>query len=68
MDRTFDRVVSVGVVLGATAATMATATIWLLLTNPVGIASALVDRNTVALLQQIAGATYDAVVTVLQYL
>lgn len=68
MDSTFDRVAGVGLLLGVSAATVAGATIWLLLTNPLGVASAVVERSTLAFLRHIAGATYDVVVDLLQYL
>ena len=68
MDPIFDRVAGIGFLLSTSAATIAGAMIWLLLTNPIGVASALRDRSALAFLRQIAGATCEAVVNLLQYL
>jgi hypothetical protein len=67
-DRTFGRIVSVGVLIGALATTIAGATIWLLLTDPVSMTNA-VDRGDVGpLVLRLARAIYEAMAGLLDYL
>jgi hypothetical protein len=67
-EQTFDRVVRVGVVVGIIAAVIAGATIWLLLTDPVTVATA-VDSGEISLLVlQLAQVVYDALAALLAYL
>jgi hypothetical protein len=67
-ERTSERVLGVGVAVSAIAATIAGATISLLLTDPVSITSA-VDRGDITHLAfQLAGVIYDAMVGLLEYL
>lgn len=61
-------VVGVAVVIGLMAAVVAGATIWLLLTDPVTVASAVEEGEISPLVRELAGLLYDAVVALLQYL
>lgn len=67
-NRSFDRVVSWGAVIGVLAMTIAGATIWLLLTDPMSVTSA-IDRGEVGpLVLQLARAIYEAMAGLLEYL
>ena len=67
-DRTFERIVSLGALIGALAMTIAGATIWLLLTDPASMTSA-VDRGDVGpLLLRLSQAIYMAMAGLLEYL
>ena len=68
-DRTgLNRVASVTVFLGALAAVIAGATIWLLLSNPVAVAIALEGGEISPLVQQLAELLYAALVGLFGYL
>jgi len=55
-------------VVAVTAATLAGATIWLMLTDPVTVADAVNEGNVSPLVQALAGVLYDAVKGILKYL
>jgi len=55
-------------VVGVLAATLAGATIWLLLTDPVTVADAVAAGEVSPLVKALAGALYDAVSGLLKYL
>ena len=67
-DRGFDRVAGVGVFIGAVAAVIAAAAIWLLVTEPVTVASAIEDGEISPLAIRIAEVLYDAIAGLLGYL
>jgi multidrug resistance efflux pump len=50
------------------AATLAAATIWLLLTDPVTVADAVKDGQVTPLVRALAGVLYDAVKGILRYI
>ncbi len=54
--------------VGAIAATLAGATIWLLLTDPVTVADAIQSGEVSPLVKALAGALYDAMKGLLKYL
>jgi hypothetical protein len=66
--RTFERVVSVGVLVGVIAAVIAGATIWLLLTDPVSVANAVDTGEISPLVLQLADVIYKAIAGLLEYL
>lgn len=55
-------------VVGVLAATLAGATIWLLLTDPVTVADAVAAGEVSPLVKALAGALYDALSGLLKYL
>jgi multidrug resistance efflux pump len=55
-------------VVAVMAATLAGATIWLMLTDPVTVADAVNEGNVSPLVQALAGVLYDAVKGILKYL
>ena len=55
-------------VFGAIAATLAVATIWLLLTDPVTVADAVQRRDVSPLVRALAGALYDAMKGLFKYI
>jgi hypothetical protein len=63
-----DRVVSVAVLVGIAAAVIAGATIWLLLSDPVTVASAIDEGEISPLVRQLANVLYEAIVSLLDYL
>jgi flagellar basal body-associated protein FliL len=67
-ERTFDRVISIGVLIGVVAAVIAGATIWLLLTDPVTVANAVDTGELSPLVTQLAEVIYNALSGLLQYL
>jgi hypothetical protein len=67
-DRTFERIVGLGALIGALAITIAGATIWLLLTDPVSVTSAVDRRDVGPLLLRLARAIYNAMAGILEYL
>jgi hypothetical protein len=67
-DRTFGRILSLGVLIGAFAATIAGATIWLLLTDPVSITNAVDSGEVSPLVLRLARVIYDAMAGLLDYL
>jgi hypothetical protein len=52
----------------AMAATLASATIWLLLTNPLAVADAVKDGQVTPLVRALAGVLYDAFRGILKYI
>ena len=67
-DSGINRITSVAVVIGALAAIVAGATIWLLLTDPVTVADAIQTGEVSPLVKALAGALYDAMQGLLKYL
>ena len=67
-DRALDRVTSLGVLIGVAAAVVAGATIWLLLTDPVTVASAVEDGEISPLVRRLAEVLYNAISGLLEYL
>ena len=63
-----DRVVGIGVVVGALAAIVAAAAIWLLLTDPVTVATSLETGDVSPLVRQLADVIYNAISGLLSYL
>jgi len=63
-----DRLVSVAVLVGIVAAVIAGATIWLLLSDPVTVASAIDEGEISPLVRQLANVLYEAIVSLLNYL
>jgi hypothetical protein len=61
-------VASVAVLIGAVAAVIAAATIWLLLTDPVTVATAVEAGEVTPLVRQLAEVLYNAIVGLLDYL
>ena len=55
-------------VVALVAATLAGATIWLILTDPVTVADAVNEGNVSPLVRALAGAVYDALKGILRYL
>jgi hypothetical protein len=68
VDGRFDRVTSVAVFVGFVAAVIAGATIWLLLADPVTVASAVDEGEISPLVRQLAEVIYDAISGLLNYL
>jgi hypothetical protein len=62
------RVASVAVLIGVVAAVVAAATIWLLLTDPVTVATAVETGEVSPLVRQLADVIYNAIVGLLDYL
>ena len=67
-DARFDRLVSVAVLVGAVAAVIAGATIWLLLSDPVTVASAIDEGEISPLVRQLADVVVSVIVALLNYL
>ena len=67
-DRNLDRVTSVGVLIGAVAAIIAAATIWLLVTDPVTVANAVEEGEISPLARRLAEVIYNAISGLLAYL
>jgi hypothetical protein len=67
-DTTGSRVASVAVVIGVVAAVIAGATIWLLLTDPVTVATAVETGEVSPLVRQLADVIYNAIFGLLDYL
>jgi hypothetical protein len=63
-----DRLVSVAVLVGIVAAVIAGATVWLLLSDPVTVASAVDEGEISPLVRQLANVLYEAIVSLLNYL
>jgi hypothetical protein len=68
IDRGLGRVLSIAVLVGLFCSIVAGATIWLLLTNPITVATAVETGEISPLIQQLATALYDALVSLLGYL
>lgn len=64
----FDRVTSLGVLIGVTAAVIAGATIWLMLTDPVTVVNALDGGEVSPLVLKLAEVLYNAISGLLEYL
>jgi len=62
------RVASVAAAIGAVAAVIAAATIWLVLTDPITVATALDTGEISPLVRQLADVIYEAIVGLLDYL
>jgi hypothetical protein len=67
-DRGLDRVTSLGVVIGIASAVVAGATIWLVVTDPVTVASAIESGEVSPLVQRLAEVLYNAIAGLLAYL
>jgi hypothetical protein len=67
-DRGLDRLTSLGVVIGAVSAVVAGATIWLVVTDPVTVASAIESGEVSPLVRRLAEVIYDALAGLLAYL
>lgn len=67
-ERGLDRVTGVGVLIGVAAAVMAGATIWLLVTDPVTVVTALDEGEVSPLVIALAEVIYNAVAGLLAYL
>ncbi len=67
-DSGFDRVTSIGVLIGIAAAVLAGATIWLMVTDPVTVANALDDGEVSPLVLKLAEVIYGALAGLLEYL
>jgi hypothetical protein len=67
-DRGLDRMTSVGVLIGIAAAVVAGATIWLVVTDPVTVASAVESGEVSPLVQRLAEVLYNAIAGLLAYL
>ena len=63
-----DRVVGIGVVIGAVAVVVAAAVIWLLLTDPVTVATTLETGDMSPLVRQLADVIFNAISGLLSYL
>gem|GEM_PF-822484 len=59
---------SVAGAVGIIAATLAAATIWLLLTDPVTVADAVNEQDVTPFVRQLARVLYDAVIRIARYL
>ena len=67
-DRRIGRLVSIAVLIGVAAAVIASATIWLVLTDPVMVANTLDEGEISPFIEQLAQVIYDAFVSLLAYL
>jgi hypothetical protein len=67
-ERGFDRVTSVAVLIGVVATIIASATIWLVLTDPVTVANSLDTGEISPLVRQLAEVIYNALSGLLEYL
>ena len=63
-----DRVVGIGVVIGGLAVVVAAAVIWLLLTDPVTVATTLETGDVSPLVRQLADVIFNALSGLLSYL
>ena len=68
LERGFDRVTSVAVLIGVLATIIAGATIWLVLTDPVTVATAMDEGEISPLVRQLAEVIYNALSGLLDYL
>jgi len=62
------RVASVAMLIGVLASVVAAATIWLLLTDPITVATAVETGEVSPLVRQLADVIYNAIVGLLDYL
>jgi hypothetical protein len=67
-DTAGSRVASVAVLIGVAASVVAGATIWLLLTDPITVATAVESGEVSPLVRQLADVIYNAIVGLLDYL
>jgi hypothetical protein len=67
-DRGLDRVTSLGVLIGIISAVVAGATIWLVITDPVTVASAVEGGEVSPLVRRLAEVLYNALAGLLTYL
>jgi len=67
-DLGFDRSTGVAVLIGATAAVIAGAAIWLVLTDPVTVANSLDSGEVTPLVRRLAEVLYQALAGLLDYL
>ena len=67
-DRGLDRVTSLGVLIGVVAAIVAGATIWLVVTDPVTVASAIEGGEVSPFVRRLAEVLYNALAGLLTYL
>ena len=67
-DRGLDRVTSLGVLIGIISAVVAGATIWLVITDPVTVASAIEGGEVSPLVRRLAEVLYNALAGLLTYL
>lgn len=67
-DRGLDRVTSLGVLIGVTSAVVAGATIWLVVTDPVTVASAIEGGEVSPFVRRLAEVLYNALAGLLTYL
>ena len=67
-NRGFSRLAGVAGVIALLAAIIAAATIWLLLTDPVTVATAVDEGEITPLIRQLAEVIYNAIAGLLQYL
>jgi hypothetical protein len=63
-----NRLFSLVGIIGLFAAVMASAAVWLLLTDPVTVAESMDSGEVSPLVQSLAGSLYDAIVRLLRYL
>jgi hypothetical protein len=63
-----NRLFSLVGIIGLFAAVMASAAVWLLLTDPVTVAESMDSGEVSPLVQSLAGSIYDAIVRLLRYL
>jgi len=63
-----DRVVGIGVVIGGVAVVIAAAVIWLLLTDPVTVATTLETGDVSPMVRQLADVIFNAISGLLSYL
>lgn len=68
LERGFDRVTSVAVLIGAIAAVLSGATVWLVLTDPVTVASALDGGEISPLVRRLAEVIFNALAGLLDFL
>jgi hypothetical protein len=67
-DRGLDRVTSLGVIIAVLTAVMAGAIIWLVVTDPITVASAIESGEVSPLVQRLAEVLYNAISGLLAYL
>jgi hypothetical protein len=67
-DRGLDRVTSLGVIIAVLTAVMAGAIIWLVVTDPITVASAIESGEVSPLVQRLAEVLYNALSGLLAYL
>jgi uncharacterized membrane protein (DUF441 family) len=68
VERGLDRVASIAVLIGVICAVIAGATIWLLVTDPVTVASAVNEGEISPLVERLAEVLYNAIAGLLRYL